>query len=322
MAGALPLEQLEPVGHGLHRPECVLCTADGSVFVPNWSGGVDRIHPDGVIQTLLAINNSHDVRPNGIALLPDGTFLLANLGDTGGVWHLDRRGHLRSYLAEVGGRRLPPANFVLPDTQGRLWVSVSTRREPRALGYRPDVADGFIVLLTNGKAHIVADALGYTNELQLDTTGQWLYANETFGRRLSRFPVAGDGSLGPRETVCTFGIGTYPDGLCFDEEGCAWITSIVSNRVLRISPDGEQQVMIEDVDDDHLEMVEQAFMAGEMDRPHLDVAHGEKLRNISSMAFGGPGRDIGYLGCLLDERIWRFNPKVKGVQPAHWHWHD
>jgi sugar lactone lactonase YvrE len=38
-------------------------------------------------------------------------------------------------------------------------------------------------------ARIVADGLGYTNECAIDISGQWLYVNETFSRRLSRFPV-------------------------------------------------------------------------------------------------------------------------------------
>ena len=75
-------------------------------------------------------------------------------------------------MTAADGFRLPPANFVLIDTNDRIWLTVSTRRTPRALGYRPDVADGFIVLQDRGDARIVADGLGYTNEIQIDATGQ------------------------------------------------------------------------------------------------------------------------------------------------------
>jgi sugar lactone lactonase YvrE len=49
-------------------------------------------------------------------------------------------------------------------------------------------------------------------------------------RRLSRFALQADGSLGAKEVVTEFGAGTFPDGLAFDEEGHAWVVSIVSNR--------------------------------------------------------------------------------------------
>ena len=40
-----------------------------------------------------------------------------------------------------------------------------------------------------------------------------------------------------RQTVTEFGAGTFPDGLAFDEDGCAWNVSIVSNRLIRVTPD-------------------------------------------------------------------------------------
>jgi len=58
------------------------------------------------------------------------------------------------------------------DSQNRIWLTISTRRTPRALGYRSDVDDGYIVLLDHGGARIVADGLGYTNEVQFDPSEQ------------------------------------------------------------------------------------------------------------------------------------------------------
>jgi hypothetical protein len=70
--------------------------------------------------------------------------------------------------------------------------------------------------------------------------------------------------------VTEFGAGTFPDGLAFDEEGSAWVVSIVSNRLIRVAPDGTQTLWLEDSDAEHLAWVEEAFEAGRMDRPHLD----------------------------------------------------
>src|SRR3546814_6733080 len=48
-------------------------------------------------------------------------------------------------------------------------------------------------------ARIVADGLGYANEVKIDPSGAYLYANETMARRLSRWRLT-SGRLGPRET--------------------------------------------------------------------------------------------------------------------------
>jgi sugar lactone lactonase YvrE len=320
----LPHGAISFVGSGLHRPECVLATRAGDLYTADWRGGVARTGAaDGrsslVAQATLA--GGRQLRPNGIALRADGSFLLADLGETqGGVFVLDRRGQVRPLLEEVDGIDLPPTNFVHEDRAGRTWITISTRHCPRASAYRADIADGFIVLLDARGARIVAEGLGYTNEALPSPDGRWLYVNETFGRRLSRFALRADGSLGPREVVTTFGAGTFPDGLAFDAEGAVWVTSIVSNRVIRVGADGAQSIVVEDCDAAHLAACEQAYRDGTMGRVHLDGGGGQVLRNISSLAFGGPDLRTAYLGCLNGDAIATFRAPVAGQAPVHWDW--
>jgi sugar lactone lactonase YvrE len=317
-AFAIHPDALTFIGSGLRRPECILTTAKGNIYTSDWRGGVSCIRPDGSIDTILADHSTIDLKPNGIALCRDGSFLIANIGDTGGLYRLEKNGELAAVLTEVDGVELPPSNYVMIDSLERTWLTVSTRLKPRARGYRPDVADGFIVLLTASGARIVADNLAYTNEIQLDASGQWLYVNETFGRKLSRFRVQPDGTLKEKETIAEFGTGTYPDGLTFDAEGGIWITSIISNRVIRISPDGDHQIILEDADPDHVFMAEEAFQSGHMDRPHLDTIKSQRLKNISSLAFGGEDLRTIYLGCLLGDSLATFRSPVAGRPPSHW----
>ncbi len=324
----IALDELTFIGRGLQRPECVLCDATGALHVADWRGGVTVIqgaHQRAVLarEVLGAarefIDLAEGLRPNGIALLPDGAYLIAHLGSTtGGVYRLDGAGRVTGALLTVANTPLPPTNYVHVDETGRVWVTVSTRHQPRDRAYRADIADGFVVLLDEDGARVVADGLGYTNECAVDPDGGHLYVNETFGRRLVRFPLDAQGMLGPMEVVTTFGAGTFPDGLTFDVQGGVWITSIVSNRVIRVAPDGEQTVYLEDADPEHLASVEAAFGAGTMGRPHLDQVRSRRLANISSLAFGGPeGRDA-YLGCLLGESVAHFRAPVGGARPSHW----
>lgn len=312
---------LRHLGAGLVRPECVLATARGDLYCADWRGGVAHLAPDGS-QRLYAgtLPDGSAPRPNGIALLADGSFLLAQLGaDGGGVYRLARDGGVLPWLLEVDGQPLPPTNFVLADAGGRTWVTVSTHLSPRSRGYRRSCNDGFIVCVqADGRAAIAADGLGYANEVAVHPSGRWLYVNETFGRRLSRFALRADGSLGPKEVVTEFGAGTYPDGLAFDEAGHAWVVSIVSNRLIRVAPDGSQTVWLEDADPVHVAAVEAAFDAGHMDRSHLDANPSRVLRNISSIAFTGTDRRTAVFGCLLGDKLATLRMPVAGVAPTHW----
>lgn len=312
---------LDWLGHGLTRPECVLATRSGDLFAADWRGGVTRRHADGRQTSFFGhLPDGGELRPNGIALLEDGSFLVAHLGDeAGGVYRLERTGRVTPWLLSVDGDMLPPTNFVLRDGVGRTWVTVSTRRAPRSDAYRRHDGDGFIVCVdAAGRAAVVADGLGYTNEVALHPSGRWLYVNETFARRLSRFALRADGSLGAKEVVTEFGAGTFPDGLAFDEAGHAWVVSIVSNRLIRIAPDGAPILWLEDSDPAHLAWVEAAYQSDTMGRPHLDRIASRALRNISSIAFTGADRCTAVLGCLLGERLATLRVPVPGAAPSHW----
>ena len=319
----LSLDAVRFVGSALMRPECVLCTAHGDIFSADWRGGVAHLLPDGTQRLYRGTApDGRELRPNGIALNADGSFLLADLGsERGGVYRLTRAGEVSVFLERVDGIDLPPANFVFNDHAGRTWITVSTRHIPRADAYRKDVADGFIVLVDERGARIVADGLGYTNEAAIDPSGNWLYVNETFGRRLTRFALGSSGDLGAREVVCEFGPGTFPDGIAFDGAGGAWITSIISNRIIRVAPDGSQTLFLEDASAEHVALAEQAFARDELGRPHLDVVDSRCLQNLSSLAFGGAELRTAYLGCLLGDAIASVELPFAGYPLAHWNFH-
>ncbi|MGO1120553.1 SMP-30/gluconolactonase/LRE family protein [Rhodovibrionaceae bacterium A322] len=306
-------------GNNLQRPECVLTTSNGRLYAADWRGGVTILEPDGQQWSLLAKDPELNIRPNGICLMPDGSFLLAHLGDdAGGVFRLQENGDVLPFCMEADGIPLPPTNYVHLDSLGRIWITVSTRQIPRADAYRSDRADGFIVLVDSQGARVVAGDLGYTNECLVHPDGKRLFVNETFARCLSTYDIARDGSLSNKQVFAEFGPGVFPDGLTFDQEGGVWITSIVSNRILRIDPQGQQEVVLEDNDPAHLAWVEAAYQSHSMGRPHLDQIKSQKLPNISSLAFGGPDLKTAYLGCLLGQQIASFPAPLAGHPPSHW----
>ncbi len=317
----LDARDLEFYGEGLRRPECVLCLRDGSVITSHGEGGVSVIDAQGARRDVLGRRD--DGRPpvmtNGFALTKSGDFLLADLaGEGGGVWRLSQDGGMRPLLLELDGMALPPTNFVGVDHEERIWITVSTRHRPRSLAYRADIADGFIVLIDQKGPRIVADGVGYTNEAIVDPSGEWLYVNETMARRTSRFAIGDQNSLGRRQTFVEYGAGTYPDGLAFDEDGAFWMTSIISNRVIRVTPEREQHTVIEENDPEQLATVEKSYLAGELGPEHIDKIQSDVMQSISSIAFGGPDRRTAYLGNLLDSKLYTFDSPVAGFAPSHW----
>jgi sugar lactone lactonase YvrE len=310
--------EITAFGQGLSRPECVLPTPQGDVYVPDWRGGVGVVRADGTTQSWLARNPGIDLKPNGIALLPDGGFLIANLGDAGGVWRLGTDGGLTPFLTGIEGRPLPPANFVLVDGEERVWISVSTRQVPRQKAWRRDVADGFVVLVEKGGARIAADRLHYTNEMRPDPAGEFLYVVETFGRRLLRYPMGARGALGAPQLHVQFGPSVLPDGFAFDEEGGLWVTSLVSNLLLRVDARGGIETVIADTNAGHVAAVEAAFESGMMQAPHLGPMQGTRFQHLTSIGFGGPDRRQAVLGSLHADCLYRFRAPVAGVAQPWW----
>ena len=178
-------------------------------------------------------------------------------------------------------------------------------------------SDGYIVLVDDRGARIVAEGIGFTNEAIPDPAGRFLYVNETQGRRISRLPILGD-RLGSRETVCEFTEGIWPDGMAHDAEGGVWVVSVVSNRVLRIDTgSGRSELFLEDADS--ADVAEAAWHSGDpMPRRLLDIGGKRTLGNASSLAFGGPDLRRLFIGTLMGSRIGMINVPVRGAEPVQW----
>ncbi len=121
------LDEIKFIGSGLNRPECVLTHQSGLLITADWtdSGGISLVGQDGVVSRLLAKDAPRQMRPNGVALEPGGSVLLADLGvEDGGVWRLHSDGHVEPVIIDIAGHMLPPTNFVLRDIEERLWITV------------------------------------------------------------------------------------------------------------------------------------------------------------------------------------------------------
>ena len=315
----LTLDAFSRHGSGLHRPECVLSTVHGDLYVSDERGGVTHIAPDGACR--LFAGSTVDGVPaaaNGFAMLRDGSFLVAPLAG-GGVFRLQRNGQASPYLREADGMPLHCPNFVLLDHHERLWICCLTNQDRRTLTqYHRSRRDGMIVMVDRQGARIVAEGIGFPNEVRLDPTERWLYTNETLAARLLRYPIRNDGSLGPCEVVANFDDSNVFDGFTLDSQGGAWITTLVSNRLWYVSPRGDVRLLIEDSHPEQIEALIGMQRSTGVQRAILYEERGLSLRNISSVCFGGPDLRTAFMGSLMGDNILSFRAPVAGMAPAHW----
>ena len=315
----LSLADFQSIGADLRRPECVLTTRQGDLYVSDERGGVTRIQPDGSTRLYAGhTNDAQTLAANGFAMLADGSFLIAPLIG-GGVFHLERNGQAKLFLHEADGLPLHCPNFVLRDTQERIWICCLTQQDRTTLSnYRRDRRDGCIILVDGRGARIVADGIGFPNEVRIDPTGRYLYTNETLRGTLLRYPLGHDGALGPPETIVALDDTNMFDGFTLDSQGGAWLTALVSNRLWHVTPEGEARILIEDSHPDQLSrLAEQQRTAG-VQKSIIYEERGSRLRNISSVAFGGPDLRTAYFGSLMGTSILTARVPVAGTMPAHW----
>lgn len=309
------LSGLRTLGQGLNRPECVLACPDGTVYAADWTLGIARIAPDGTVSPAVEADLiGQGFLPNGIALTREGDFLFANLGEAGGVWRVGPKGPAVPFATEVDGRRIPPANFVLVDG-ARTWITVSADRRGHA-HFTAQEKTGQILLAEGGRVRVAADGLTWTNEARISPDGRFLFVNETFACRATRFVLAADGGLSDPVHI-VFPPGTFPDGLAFDAEGGLWVVCVVSNRILRIAPDLTWTVLFQDLAPDFPALAA-AHADGALTRDMIVDSRGARVSNLSSLAFGGPDLRTLYLGGLGVDRVQLLASPVPGQPMAHW----
>jgi gluconolactonase len=315
------LARVRQVGRDLQRPESVLAMPDGTLWVADGRAGLQRIAPDGT-QTLFQQRVNGTVpegsTPNGFVFRASGEIVVANFG-TRCLETMNQNGETRVLLDTIDGAPLGQVKYVLQDSRGRLWLTVSTRRTPYLTAFRPDVADGYIALIDERGARIVADGLGFANEIRLDADEHWLYVAETTGKRIRRMAVAPDGALGAPEAFGPASLGPgFPDGLALDAFGNLWIAQVIAERVLALTPDGELLVLLDAGVPAALAEVERHFSAGTLTGAHMGAAKGRIAPLTTSIAFGGADRRDVYLGSLAGTSIAQFRSPVPGLPMVHW----
>jgi gluconolactonase len=285
-------------GQGLQRPECVWVDHDG-VWASDLRGGVAHVKANADPDVL----GSGISEPNGFSRRPDGSFVVAGIGD-GGLHVIAPDGKTRKILGSFGGKPLGTVNYACADGPDRIWLSVMTRAPQWHAALTSTDLDGYVLRIDEEgrRVEIVADGLDLTNEVKISPDGLYLYAVETLGRRIVRFPIRSDGSLGKRELVgsASLGRGAYPDGFAFDPFGNVWVTIISQNGLFAIDKHGEVHIVYRDMKEHAVESMVEGVERRNGTVDHLVACASENgpLPLPTSLAFGGPDGRTVYVGTL------------------------
>jgi gluconolactonase len=320
------------LGSGLQRPECILAEPDGTLWSADARGGVVRLSPDGTQQIITQQRSGHfqavsseasryleGTLPNGLAFARNGDILISNFG-TDCLELMKRDGETRVLADSIDGEPIGKVNFVLRDSQDRIWITVSTRIKNWMHALRTDLADGYIARYIDGKFRIVADGFHFTNEIRMDAREEFLYVVETTGGCVSRLRVGSDGSLSGREVFgpSSLGIGAWPDGIAFDSVGNLWGTMVYSDKLFVLTPEGDFRLLLDEGDPQKVAALEKAFRENKVEERVLFTTGQGIAPWMASVTFGGADLQTIYIGSLKGSRIPYFRAPAPGLPMVHW----
>jgi gluconolactonase len=293
-------------GRDLQRPECVWIDSDG-IWTSDTRGGVSQVTEHAGPRLL----GSGIAEPNGFSRRPDGSFVVAGIGD-GGLHLIAPDGKTRALLDRFDDKPLGAVNYACADGQDRIWLSVMTRALPWHAALTSTHIDGYILRVDGDgeRCEIVADGLDLTNEVKVSPDGEYLYAVETFGCRIVRFPLRRDGSLGRKEIVGpeSLGRGAFPDGITFDRWGNIWVTVINQNGLFVIDRHGASHIVYRDMDEEAVAIIAGAVehRNGVVDQLAACASESGPLQLPTSVAFGGPDGRTAYVGSVMAPHLATF----------------
>jgi sugar lactone lactonase YvrE len=325
--------KLQYVGDDLHRPECILAEKNGALWAADARGGVMKILPDGTQELITQKQSQYFDRadsdatrflegtlPNGLAFAENGDILISNFG-TDCLEVMTRDGETKLLADSIDGEEIGKVNFVLRDSQGRIWITVSTKIKNWMHALCMDLKDGYLARYIDGTFRIVADSFGFTNEIRFDAKEEWLYVVETTGGCITRLRVDERGALTDRETFgpSNLGKGAWPGGIAFDSFGNLWGTMVYSDKLFVLTPEGDLRILLDESDPTKVDALEQQFFNNHVTEEIL-FATGQGIAPwMASVTFGGTDLSTVYIGSLKGKCIPYFRSPVPGLPMVHWH---
>jgi sugar lactone lactonase YvrE len=85
---------------------------------------------------------------------------------------------------------------------------------------------------------LVADGIAFPNGMAITRDNSTLIVAESYGQKLTAFPIAADGGLAAPRVWADLGDGV-PDGICLDAQGAIWYADVPNKQCVRVREGGD-----------------------------------------------------------------------------------
>lgn len=201
-------------------------------------GRVLAVNPAGVLRTV--VDRLPGGPPSGLGWLPDGRLLIVAT-EARSLLALEPDGSLSPY-ADLSGLASYSCNDMVVDAHGRAYVGSCD-----VTGLPQPAQSELLVVHPDGRAEVADPAMRFPNGSVVSADGSTLIVAETYGEGLTAFTIAADGTLGDKRVWATVA-GTFPDGICLDQQGCVWFADARGRACIRVAEGGQVMDRIETED--------------------------------------------------------------------------
>ena len=210
---------------------------EGRLWFSDW--GAEKLYAvdlDGNAEVIVEVPSF----PFCIDWTPEGQLLIVSARRRA-VLKLAPNGSLSEFadLSILSDR--PPNNEIVVDGRGSIYVNGGGF--DMMAGEPP--APGTVALISpDGEPREVAGGLAFPNGMAVTPDNSTLIVAESYGRRLTAFDIAPDGSLDNRRVWADLGEDA-PDGITVDAEGAVWYADVPHAHCVRVREGGEVLEKIE-----------------------------------------------------------------------------
>ncbi len=212
---------------------------EGRLWFADWGAQeVVAVDLDGNSETVVRVD--FPSFPMCFDWLPDGQLLIVSARQ-GRLVRREPDGSLVTHadLSDLSGEG-HPWNEIVVDGRGNAYVNNQGFDFPGG-----EFTPGTIAVLTaDGSARQVADGIAFPNGMAVTPDNSTLIVAESYGKKLTAFDIAVDGSLSKGRVWADLGEGV-PDGICVDADGAVWYGDVPNKRCVRVREGGEVLQTIE-----------------------------------------------------------------------------
>ncbi len=273
------LDRFDELADGLNHPEGVAWNPfDGLIYAGGEGGELYAVTLDGDVE----MRGSTGGSMLGIAVDGAGRVYACDAGK-GEIVRMDpANGSIEVYARGVDGDELDTPNVAAFGPDGMLYVTCSGEDD------RPEI----VRIAPGGRTERWTAAVDrYPNGCVVTPDGSALVVVEAKAERVVRVPIRSDGSAGRPEVLAELP-DTDADGISLASDGAYWVTLYRPDGLVRISPDGSTEVVVDDHLASHLDAPTNIAWVGEaLDRAVVANVGG---RHLSIADVGVTGQPLHY----------------------------